>query len=399
MFGRRGGVPPAGDHQRPGRDRCEVVTQVHLSDRLAQRGVPRFARRHHGDERGHFVGMARRTAASATARPRHRPRRPLLQRAPLPPGRARPKVDRVVPRCTTTPDDRSVRVEGRPRAWRSLHRSRCRRGGSGTARAGPAHRSLHGPSRPSRTAQGHHGCHRAQEGRSGRSGTAAAARPADGPKFARCCRASPARRRRGLGRPRIGDVQSIHRDKWRLRARFCAIRSGWTWRRSTLACNQSTAEPVERSKAFNAGHSACHPPAARLELAAARRLQQRRHQPWHLHRSGAAQIAAMGLRLCSIDDEIPAPSACSESSPTSLWASITMSSALTVATATRPQAPAIAAVAVRWAWRAGWCNGSPSRSANRAAIRRCSPYDVPSPVGPPSPTDTGAVRRAAAASC
>ena len=130
------------------------------------------------------------------------------------------------------------------------------------------------------------------------------------------------------------------------------MRAGSTCSRRSDSPTQWAAEPVARSSPCSAGHSACHAPAARSASPLPAAVSSVATSPGTCIAAARAEMAAIGLRLCGIDDEPPAPSARSASSPTSSWASSTTSSAtLAHAAAAVPHAPATSAIHTRWAWR------------------------------------------------
>ena len=121
-------------------------------------------------------------------------------------------------------------------------------------------------------------------------------------------------RRAGVDNGEFGHVDRSFSACFRL----AAIRSTSTTIRSRLVASQSTAEPPARSRALSAGHSACHAPAARSKSWPPAACSSVATRPGTCIAAARAQIAATGLCLWAIDEEPPAPSARSTSSPTSL---------------------------------------------------------------------------------
>ena len=172
------------------------------------------------------------------------------------------------------------------------------------------------------------------------------------------------------------------------------MRAGSTCSRRSDSPTQWVAEPVARSSPWSAGHSACHAPAARSASPLPAAVSNVATSPGTCIAAARAEMAAIGLRLCGIDDDPPAPAACSATSPTSSWARNTTSRpTLAHVAAAVPHAPATSVIHARWAWREAGATSSSNRDAKwRRISSRRGPKEAPSPLGPPSQTRWRAVR-------
>ena len=245
------------------------------------------------------------------------------------------------------------------------------------------------------------GCHRDRAGRSHATGTVAE-RGYLGSHMAVVDPSEPshttygvrlAGKRSGHLRALAAVVRSVARPHSRvtpLRRRLAFMRSGWTTSRSRLRLDPLDGRPAAAAQACSAGHSACQAPGRPLQLVAAGGVEQRGHRaPAPASPPAWAVMAAIGFCLWAIDDDPPAPSATSDSSPTSLWASrITSRATLAAAVATTAHWPAITTVVVGWLCvdGAGAGEAEPDQRSRRRGRRGARRTIVRHPLGPPRET-------------